>query len=218
MSKIKWKKARAGHPRFGTFVDDRDGQEYKCVRIGDQVWMVDNLNYAGGWAYDTDEELGELPFKTQNVGDGSHIHYSENRTETRVYSWASAMDMPSAMNKHGLNGCDKNHIQPSRLYKDDMRFQGIAPKGWRLPNNEDIEILGRYIEDNPEYAFFVKVEPYEYPGDTDVVWGRMYFWTSEEFGTDCAIAAYLLGMDADFNCMIEPMTKVAYLPVRCILR
>ena len=34
-----------GMPNRGTFIDERDGQEYKYTTIGDQVWMAENLNY-----------------------------------------------------------------------------------------------------------------------------------------------------------------------------
>lgn len=34
-----------GMPNRGSFVDERDGQEYKYVTIGEQVWMNDNLNF-----------------------------------------------------------------------------------------------------------------------------------------------------------------------------
>lgn len=30
-----------------SFTDDRDGQSYDMVQIGDQIWMAENLNYAG---------------------------------------------------------------------------------------------------------------------------------------------------------------------------
>lgn len=41
----------------GTFIDERDGQEYRYTTIGDQVWMAQNLNYVAEYSacYDNNE-------------------------------------------------------------------------------------------------------------------------------------------------------------------
>ena len=38
----------------GSFVDTRDGKNYKWIRVGEQIWMAENLNYIaykGSWCY-----------------------------------------------------------------------------------------------------------------------------------------------------------------------
>jgi uncharacterized protein (TIGR02145 family) len=98
-----------------SFVDSRDNQTYKTVKIGNQTWMAENLNYAveTSWCY----------FNEPSYCD----------TYGRLYDWATAMVLPSSCNS---NTCS-NQMQ--------TKHRGVCPDGWHLPSRDEWNELINYV-------------------------------------------------------------------------
>ena len=97
---------------YGILKDSRDGQEYRTVKIGDQVWMAENLNFDtdNSWCY------GDAPANCAKYG--------------RLYTWAAAVG-GAEDECGGGHECD--------LGTGDV--QGVCPKGWHLPSKAEWETL-----------------------------------------------------------------------------
>jgi uncharacterized protein (TIGR02145 family) len=102
----------------GTMTDVRDGQVYKTVKIGDQWWMAENLNY-------------ELP-KQEFEGFESTLSLCYNNEPDscakygRLYTFAAATDCcPS----------------PRDINSDSYSPHGICPENWHIPSVNEWRIL-----------------------------------------------------------------------------
>ncbi len=113
--------------KYDSIVDKRDGQVYKTIKIGNQVWMAQNLNYADSvntpsllkrnWCYRD---------KPENCEFGG-----------RLYTWAAAVDSIKLANDADdpqFCGYRTNCNFPSKL-------QGICPEGWHLPDTTEWRTL-----------------------------------------------------------------------------
>ena len=92
---------------YGSLTDDRDGQTYKTVKIGEQIWMAENLNY---------EELNSYCY---NDSAEYCAKYG------RLYTWAAAMDSAGEWSNNG-RACGLNMMTCSPKYP----VRGICPEGW----------------------------------------------------------------------------------------
>jgi uncharacterized protein (TIGR02145 family) len=116
--------------KYGELVDDRDGQTYKTVKIGDQWWMAENLNYA----YIDD------PFDYEGVTSDSTSWCYDNVPVNcdkygRLYTWSAAMDSTGRWSTNG-KGCGYDSTcSPAGI------IRGVCPEGWHLPNITEWEIL-----------------------------------------------------------------------------
>ena len=184
---------------YGTLTDDRDGQVYKTVKIGSQVWMAQNLNYAYTGIPNTYEEY---------TSDSSSWCYDNDPANCakygRLYTWAAAMDSVGEWKANG-KGCGFG-LKCSPTYP----VRGICPKGWHLPDttewtvlikevggwsvagkmlkttsgwNEDVQITGKHVEvysnGTDDYSFGGLPVGY-YAGVFENEGNISHLWTSVE--------------------------------------
>ena len=111
--------------KYGEILDERDGLVYKTVKIGEQTWMAQNLNYAytsvsyiykgeiidsSSWCYDND--------------------FADCTKYGRLYTWAAAM---------GKSEDECGFDQDCNLGTGNV--QGVCPDGWHVPTMFEWETL-----------------------------------------------------------------------------
>ena len=106
---------------YEMFKDARDGQIYKSVKIGNQVWMAENLNY--------DYNEGTAKSYCYNDEPDSCAKYG------RLYFWSAAMDSAGVFSDGG-KGCGYG---VTCSVSEPVR--GICPEGWHLPSKEEWSVL-----------------------------------------------------------------------------
>lgn len=175
---------------YGKLLDKRDGQIYRTVKIGEQTWMAENLNYSdstnypsmlgGNWCYNNDNDSCEK--------------YG------RFYNWSAAVDSIYWVSK------GKKYERYGFL---DMptNVQGICPDGWMMPSSEqwnklretieqvyDIQAKGFNVWDNAADLFGLAMLPAGEVRNDDLdygMWTSPYctkFWSVPEIGTNFIVS------------------------------
>jgi uncharacterized protein (TIGR02145 family) len=116
----------------GTFTDSRDGNEYNWVKIGDQVWMAENLAYlpsVNQVADGSEDAAGSYyyvhGYDWTNVSDAKRT--SNYSTYGVLYNWTAAMDSTASSSA------------------DPSGVQGVCPTGWHLPSEAEWTALEDYL-------------------------------------------------------------------------
>lgn len=108
-----------------TFVDERDGREYRYIESAGQYWMAQNLNY--GYKVAASNTMASDNFTEKYcVGDDT----LNCNLWGGLYKWAEAMALPSSCNKYDC----ASKITPTG-------HQGICPDGWTIPTPADWSAL-----------------------------------------------------------------------------
>ncbi|MCQ2272338.1 MAG: fibrobacter succinogenes major paralogous domain-containing protein [Bacteroidales bacterium] len=114
-------------------VTDIDGNTYRAVKLGEQVWMAENLRttrYADG----TSISLGSITSTTT-----AYLYYPNDNsgnvnTYGYLYNWKAVMGNSSSSSSN-----------PSGV-------QGICPNGWHVPSDAEWTQLTTYVKSQPEYV------------------------------------------------------------------
>jgi len=199
-------------------ITDFDGNVYHGVKIGNQIWMTENLRttrYADGSAI---PQISENSAWDELEADGMAYCWYDNSTFNEdvyggLYTWAAA-----------TNGGSGN-------------IQGICPDGWHLPSEEEWKELVIHLGGYFEAGYYLKEHGTDHwarpnpgasnssgftalPGGYRNIAGSFSsmgalsnFWSS----TESTSSAYRLGLvagDGDVN--ISGAPKESGLSVRCV--
>ena len=99
-------------------MDTRDGQTYKTVKIGEQTWMAENLNYTtvNSWC-----------------GGGSDKNEGDCTRFGRLYTWAAVIDSVK-LATDADNPQDCGYFKACAL---PAKVQGVCPPGWHVPDKKE---------------------------------------------------------------------------------
>ncbi len=117
-------------------IKDIDGNEYHTVKIGNQVWMVENL-------------------KTTRLNDGSLIsNYSDSiRSNTTQNNTTGILNTPD-LSGYGYFVSNYYKTNPAGKYGllynwKTASSNKLAPIGWHIPSIDEWQTLINYVKNNP---------------------------------------------------------------------
>ena len=214
---------------YGTMTDERDGKVYRTVKIGDQTWMAENLNYYK----DTDLNVKEKSwcYGKKDNGDSTTCDVAG-----RLYTWAAAMDSVKLANDaDNPQDCGYGKECGVASTRSATLVQGVCPTGWHLPSRAEWNSLFTAVGDESIAGKVLKSQTgwYNSGNGTDAfgfsalpAGGRngdgegynegdyAYFWSSTELNSSYAYRMYLGYADVDAT--LSYKNKDDGFSVRCV--
>ena len=191
----------------GTFTDSRDQEVYKWVKIGDQVWMAENLAFktaTGSWAYNNEES---------NVA-----------IYGRLYDWATAKTacppgwhLPTDAEWDNLSGFVSEQKGPYN--KSDYYWENVGKHLKSTGTIEDNDGLWHFynasVEGTDDFGFSARPGGYrDGSGYFGTVGRNGSWWSCTEFSTSYAWTRRMSG----HNTLVYRTNtfKVFGFSVRCV--
>ena len=157
---------------YGTMTDSSDYSHYYTIKIGNQIWMAQNLKSAGQGV-----SLGSTTSETEPYY--YYVNGDESNTDEYgyLYNWAAAM-----------NGASSSTDNPSGV-------QGICPNGWHLPSDAEWTQLTDYLGGTENTGAILSGQP----AGEDQYWQTGTLTESGDFGKSGFNALPAGYYDRDYN-------------------
>lgn len=110
----------------GRFTDSRDGTSYATIRIGNQVWMAENLKFLPSVVGPGTQSATQSYYYVYGY-DGTNVDEAKGKSTYQTYG--VLYNKAAAM-----RGAPGSNTNPSGV-------QGICPAGWHLPSKAEWEEL-----------------------------------------------------------------------------
>ena len=128
---------------YGELIDERDGQVYKTIKIGEQTWMAENLNYAY-----------LQPTSTKDSSSECYNNELDNCSKFgRLYLWSAAMDSAGIFSLDGKGcgaGSSSCKVQPTK------GVRGVCPEDWHIPTESDMNNYINYANSSVDSLYSVR--------------------------------------------------------------
>ncbi|MCB0514414.1 MAG: hypothetical protein KDC60_08295, partial [Bacteroidetes bacterium] len=98
-------------------VEDHNGNVYATIKIGNQVWMAENLN-AGHYNDGTPIPYISDATNWKNLTTGAWVYYDKKPAYGVIYG---------------------------KLYNGYVDYKKLCPKGWHIPINAEVELLAQNV-------------------------------------------------------------------------
>lgn len=209
---------------YETFVDDRDGQEYKIVTITidnglakTRTFFAENLNYGKQILANAAEFSDSL---VEKVCYNDDEWFCDNGFGG-LYSWSEAMNLPKKYDTIAVEKLDTTYFNGNHY------IQGICPKGWHVMDENEWRLIGggplvnsRAVWEggdyNDYYGFSLLPAGYSVVGKFVLYGERACVWqpsSHKKNGTkEKATASFLYDDGIEWDMGID---RYAYLSVRC---
>lgn len=138
---------------YGELYDERDGKKYKTIKIGQQEWMAENLNY----------EVAKIPkssvfstcFRKWISNENPNQEMMDSCSKYgRYYGWAAAIDSVSLYNDYSMS-CGDGSVCSSL---NKMIVKGVCPENWHLPNASEWRTLVSFVGEEKSSFFLKSIE------------------------------------------------------------